>query len=43
MDRAGAGEGHLVIFDRTGGATWGERIYSREEQAGGQRITVRGM
>ena len=43
MDRAGADEGHLVIFDRTGGATWGERIYCREEQAGGQRITVWGM
>ena len=43
MERAGSDEGHLVIFDRTGGATWGERIYSREEQAGGQRITVWGM
>ena len=43
MERAGSDEGHLVIFDRTGGATWDERIYCREERAGGQRITVWGM
>ena len=40
MERAGSDEGHLVIFDRTGGAKWDEKIYCREEQAGGQRITV---
>ena len=43
MERAGSDEGHLVIFDRTGGATWDERIYCREERAGGHRITVWGM
>ena len=43
MERAGTDEGHLVIFDRTRGATWDERIYCREEQAGSQRITVWGM
>ena len=43
MERAGSDEGHLVIFDRTGGTTWHERIYCREEQAGSQRITVWGM
>ena len=43
MERAGTDEGHLVIFDCTRGATWDERIYCREEQAGSQRITVWGM
>ena len=43
MERAGSDEGHLVIFDRTGGATWDERIYCREERADGHRITVWGM
>ena len=43
MERAGTDEGHLVILDRTRGATWDERIYCREEQAGSQRITVWGM
>ena len=43
MERAGSDEGHLVIFDRTGGAKWDERIYRREEQAGGKQITVWGM
>ncbi len=43
MDRAGADEGHLVIFDRTEGRTWDERIFCREEEEGGKRITVWGM
>ena len=43
MDRAGADEGHLVIFDRTEGRIWDERIFRREEEEGGKRITVWGM
>ena len=43
MDHAGAEEGHLVIFDRTEGATWSDRIFRREEHEGGQRITIWGM
>ena len=43
MDRAGAAEGHLVIFDRTEGRTWDERIFCREEEESGKRITVWGM
>lgn len=43
MDRAGADEGHLVIFDRTGGLSWADRIFRRDERRGGKRITVWGM
>jgi hypothetical protein len=30
-DRCGAAEAHLVIFDRTPGKTWDEKIFRREE------------
>ena len=43
MQRAGADEGHLVIFDRSQGASWDDRIFRRIEKAGGKRITVWGM
>lgn len=43
MDRAGADEGHLVIFDRTVGRTWDETIFRHDEDQGGRRITVWGM
>ena len=43
MDRAGTDEGHLAIFGRGEGLTRDERIYCREERAGGRRITVWGM
>ena len=43
MDRAGTDEGHLVIFDRTEGLAWDDRIFRRDEIAGGKRITVWGM
>ena len=43
MNRAGTGEGHLVIFDRTDGATWDEKVYCRRVRDGGRRITVWGM
>ncbi len=43
IDRAGTDEGHLVIFDRTEGATWDDRIFRRKEREGGQLITVWGM
>jgi len=31
MDRCGTDEGHLVIFDRTEGKSWEEKIFRREE------------
>ena len=43
MDRSAAAEGHLVIFDRTAGRSWDEKLYRREEAAGRTRITVWGM
>ena len=43
LDRCGAGEGHLVLFDRTAGRSWEEKVFRREETAGGATITVWGM
>lgn len=43
MDRCGAREGHLVLFDRGAGRTWEEKIYRRVETHGGRVIEVWGM
>ena len=43
MDRCGSAEGHLVIFDRTGGKSWEEKVYRRDETGGGAPVTVWGM
>ena len=43
MDRCAATEGHLVLFDRTEGKSWDDKMYRREETEGGARITVWGM
>ena len=43
MDRCGTAEGHLVIFDRTAGASWDDKVYRRENAAGGPTVTVWGM
>ena len=43
MDRCGSAEGHLVIFDRTEGKPWGEKVYRRDETGGGAPVTVWGM
>ena len=43
MDRADAPEGHLVIFDRTEGRTWEERIFRRADAAGDRPVTIWGM
>ena len=43
MDRCAAAEGHLVIFDRTEGTAWDQKVYRREEAAGGAPVTVWGM
>nr|VFJ77510.1 MAG: hypothetical protein BECKFM1743C_GA0114222_109932 [Candidatus Kentron sp. FM]VFJ77649.1 MAG: hypothetical protein BECKFM1743C_GA0114222_110151 [Candidatus Kentron sp. FM] len=42
-DRAGAEESYLVIFDRTPGKSWEEKVFVREERHGGHRIGVWGM
>jgi hypothetical protein len=43
LDRSGAEEGHLVIFDREPGKSWEEKIFRREEAYRGRGITVWGM
>ena len=43
MDRCAAVEGHLVIFDRDEGRSWDDKIFRREETAGGAPVTVWGM
>ena len=43
LDRCGAGEGHLVIFDRSADKPWERKLFRREPTAGGAPITVWGM
>ena len=44
MDRCAAQSGHLVIFDRTAGKPWKDKIFRRHEHAAdGHAITVWGM
>ena len=43
MDRSGAAEGHLVVFDRTEGRSWDEKVFRRDEVEGGIPVTVWGM
>ena len=43
MDRCGAAEGHLVVFDRTPGKPWEDKLFRRTESAAGMPITVWGM
>ena len=43
MDRCAAADGHLVIFDRTEGRAWDQKVYRREEADGGAPVTVWGM
>ena len=44
MDRCAAQSGHLVIFDRTEGKPWQDKIFRREEPTeDGRTITVWGM
>ena len=43
MDRCGAAEGHLVVFDRTEGRSWEEKVFRRDEAEGGVPVTVWGM
>lgn len=43
LDRCGAGEGHLVIFDRTPSKPWEDKLFTRREMVKGRTITVWGM
>ena len=43
MDRCGADQGHLVIFDRDPRKPWEQKIFRRNEAHGGRAIAVWGM
>ena len=43
MDKKGAAEGHLLIFDQRPNRTWEEKIFRHEEPYKSQLITVWGM
>ena len=43
MDRCATAEGHLVLFNRTEGTAWDDKVYRREETEGGAPVTVWGM
>ncbi len=43
MRRCGTAEGHLIIFDRSEKRSWDEKVFRREESAGGRKATVWGM
>ncbi|MBF0377183.1 MAG: ATP-binding protein [Desulfamplus sp.] len=38
MDRCGTDEGHLIIFDRTEGKSWEEKIFRKEELRQNEKI-----
>ncbi|MFN7918925.1 MAG: ATP-binding protein [Bryobacteraceae bacterium] len=43
MDRSGAEEGHLVVFNREADVSWEEKIFCREAEHEGKRIRIWGM
>lgn len=43
MDRCAATEELLVLFDRTEGKSWDDKVYRREETEGGASVVVWGM
>ena len=43
MDRCAAEGGHLVVFDRTEGRRWEDKIFRREESMDERVVTVWGM
>ncbi|MEE4380242.1 MAG: AAA-like domain-containing protein [Candidatus Competibacteraceae bacterium] len=43
LDRCGATESHLVIFDRTPGKAWEDKLFQSQEMFNNQPITVWGM
>jgi len=43
MDRCDTDQGYLVIFDRSEGKRWEEKIFKREKNYQNKSITVWGM
>ena len=43
MDKCGAGEGYLLLFDRSKKASWKEKLFKLEKTFKGTKIPVYGM
>ncbi len=43
MDKCGAEDGHLIVFDRSPDKLWEEKIFRRDETLGKIRVSVWGM
>ena len=43
MDRCGSEVGHLVVFDRTEGKRWAEKVFRRAVRRDGRTVIVWGM
>ena len=43
MDRCGSEAGHLIVFDRTEGKRWEEKVFRREVRRDGRTVIVWGM
>ena len=43
MDRCGSEAGHLIVFDRTAGKGWEEKVFRREARRDGRTVVVWGM
>ncbi len=43
MDRSGAGEGHLVLFDRSPGKSWEDKIFRDQKSSRGKKMQIWGM
>jgi len=43
MDKCGAEEGYLLIFDRSEKTSWKEKIFKKEKTFKGTKIVVYGM
>ncbi|MBF0395466.1 MAG: AAA-like domain-containing protein [Desulfobacterales bacterium] len=43
MDKCGADEGYLIIFDKTKGKSWRKKIFKKEETFENKKITIFGM
>jgi hypothetical protein len=43
MDKCGTNEGYLLVFDRSGKASWKEKIFKKEKTFKNTRIVVYGM
>lgn len=43
MDRTGANNCHLIIFDKSEDKSWEEKIFKREREYTGKKIVIWGM